>query len=120
MMDQRTAAIDAAKAAAQAATAARVAECQKRGSKCRELEHAEQARMSELQSAIAAPVPTVPTITEADPQVAGAVRLASWAGLNLTATDVGNLRLALMGLLPNLAGLVLAFGVALRGAATRR
>ena len=55
-----------------------------------------------------------PTIADADPQVAGAVRLASWAGLNLTAVDVGNLRLAMMGLLPNLAGLVLAFGVALR------
>jgi hypothetical protein len=44
--------------------------------------------------------------------------VASWAGLNLTAVDVGNLRLAMMGLLPNLAGLVLAFGVAL--AATHR
>jgi len=42
------------------------------------------------------------------------VRLASWAGLKLTAVDLGNLRLALMSLLPNLAGLVLAFGVALR------
>ena len=41
----------------------------------------------------------------------------SWsllAGVALTATDVSNMRLALMGLLPNLAGLVLAFGLALR------
>jgi hypothetical protein len=44
----------------------------------------------------------------------GAVRLATWAGVKLSNTDVGNLRLGLMGLLPNLAGLVLAFGVALR------
>ena len=66
----------------------------------------------------AAPVPTAATVADADPQVTGAVRLASWAGLNLTAIDVGNLRLAVMGLLPNLAGLVLAFGVAL--AATHR
>ena len=48
-------------------------------------------------------------------QVTGAVRVASWAGMNLTAVDVSNLRLALIGLLPNLAGLVMAFGVALRG-----
>ena len=44
-----------------------------------------------------------------------AVRLASWAGLNLSAVDISNLRLAMMELLPNLAGLVLAFGVAFRG-----
>jgi hypothetical protein len=42
------------------------------------------------------------------------VRLARWASLNLTAVDVSKLRLAMMGLLPNLAGLVLSFGVALR------
>jgi hypothetical protein len=70
--------------------------------------------MTELQAAIAAPVPAVATIADADPQITGALRLASWAGLNLTAVDIGNLRLAMMGLLPNLAGLVLAFGVALR------
>jgi hypothetical protein len=69
--------------------------------------------MAELQSAIAAPVPTVPTIADADPQVPGAVRLASWAGLSLTVVDIGNLRLAMMGLLPNLAGVVPAFGAAL-------
>jgi hypothetical protein len=119
MTDQRSAAIEAARAGTQAATIARQAECQRRGSKCRELEHAEQARMSELQERISVPVPAAPTIAEADPQVAGAVRLASWAGLNLTGTDVGNLRLALMGLLPNLAGLVLAFGAALRGKDSR-
>jgi hypothetical protein len=88
------------------------------------LEHAEQVRMTELQAAIATPVPTGPTIADADPQVTAAVRLASWAGISLTAGDIGNLRLAMMGLLPNLAGLVLAFGVALRshrgGANARR
>jgi hypothetical protein len=115
MTGQRSAAIEAARAAAQAATVARQAECQKRGPKCRDLEHIEQARMTELQSAISIPVPTAATIADADPQVAGAVRLASWVGLNLSAADIANLRLALMGLLPNLAGLVLAFGMALRG-----
>jgi hypothetical protein len=77
--NQRSAAIEAARAAAQAATVARQAECQRRGPKCRDLEHIEQARMTELQAAIAAPVPTAATIADADPQVAGAVRLAAWA-----------------------------------------
>jgi hypothetical protein len=112
--NQRTAAIEGARAAAQAATVARQGECQKRGPLCRDLEHVEQARMGELTAAIALPVPTVATIADADPQIAGAVRLATWVGLGVTATDIGNLRLALMALLPNLAGLVLCFGVALR------
>jgi hypothetical protein len=112
--NQRSASIEAARAAAQAATVARQGECQRRGPLCRDLEHVEQARMAELAAAIAAPVPTAATIADADPQVAGAVRLAQWAGLGVTAIDIGNLRLALMALLPNLAGLVLCFGVALR------
>jgi hypothetical protein len=70
--------------------------------------------MSELTAAIASPIPTAATIADADPQVAGAVRLAQWVGLGVTATDIENLRLALMALLPNVAGLVLCFGVALR------
>jgi hypothetical protein len=113
--NQRATAIEAAKAAADAATMARAAECQKRGPKCRDLEHAEQARMTELTAAIALPLPPAVTIADADPQVTGALRLAAWAGLNLGEMDIANIRLALMGLLPNLAGLVLAFSVALRG-----
>jgi hypothetical protein len=70
--------------------------------------------MTELAAAIALPVPAAAVITDADPQVTGAVRLAQWAGLGVTATDIGNLRLAVMALLPNLAGLVLCFSVALR------
>jgi len=70
--------------------------------------------MTELGATIAVPVPTAATIADADPQVTGAVRLAQWAGLSVTATDIGNLCLVLMALLPNLAGLVLAFGSALR------
>jgi hypothetical protein len=112
--DQRTAAIEAARAAAQASTVARQDECQQRGPRCRDLEHVEQARMSELAAAIASPVPVAATIADADPQVSGAVRLAQWVGLGVTATDVANLRLALMALLPNIAGLVLCFGMALR------
>jgi hypothetical protein len=112
--DQRSAAIEAARGAAQASTVARQGECQRRGPLCRDLEHVEQARMSELAAAIALPVPAAATISDPDPQVTGAVRLAQWIGLGVTATDVGNLRLALMALLPNIAGLVLCFGIALR------
>jgi hypothetical protein len=112
--DQRNATIEAARAAADAATKSRIAECGRRGPLCRDLEHVEQTRMGELAAAIALPIPTAAAIADADPQVAGAVRLAQWVGLGVTATDVGNLRLALMALLPNLAGLVLCFGVALR------
>jgi hypothetical protein len=46
--------------------------------------------------------------------VTAALRLATWLGLNLAAADVVNLRLALMAILPNISGLVLACGVALR------
>jgi hypothetical protein len=112
--DQRNATIEAARAAAQAATVARQGECQRRGPLCRDLEHVEQARMSELTAAIALPIPTVAAIADADPQVTATVRLARWVGLGVTATDVGNLRLALMALLPNIAGLVLCFGMAQR------
>ena len=42
------------------------------------------------------------------------LRLANWADLNVTADDLGNLRLAVMALLPNLAGIILCFGAALR------
>ena len=42
------------------------------------------------------------------------LRLAKWVGLTHTADAVMNVRLALLALLPNIAGLVLAFGVALR------
>jgi hypothetical protein len=112
--DQRNATIEAARAAAQAATVARQGECQRRGPLCRDLEHVEQARMSELTATIALPIPTVAAIADADPQVTATVRLARWVGLGVTATDVGNLRLALMALLPNIAGLVLCFGMAQR------
>ena len=52
--------------------------------------------------------------SDAEPQITTAVRLVTWVGLKITADDVVNLRLALMAVLPNIAGLVLAFGMALR------
>jgi hypothetical protein len=111
---QRDAAITTARQAVAAAAGSRQAECTIRGPRCRALEQEEQARLSELSAALALPPPAAPHVAEADPQLAGALRLASWAGLHATADDLSNLRLALMALLPNLAGLVLCFGVALR------
>jgi hypothetical protein len=112
--ESRDSAIKAARMAASTATSSRAGECQIRGPKCRELERLEQTRLSELNIAIALPLPPAPSIGDADPQVAGAVRLAAWVGASLTAADVGNLRLGIFGLLPNLAGLFLGFGWALR------
>ena len=57
--------------------------------------------------------PVAASISTADPQVTATLRLATWAGLKLAAVDVVNARLALMAMLPNIAGLVLMFGVAL-------
>jgi hypothetical protein len=111
--DQRTAAINGARLALTAATQQREAECQKRGPLCREREADERAALERLNTAIAAPVPTAAKIADADPQVTAALRLTTWAGLKLTADDVVNLRLVLMALLPNLAGLVLAFAMGL-------
>jgi len=87
----------------------------KRGPLCRERETDERAALAALNSAIAVPMPAVAAIADADPQVTAAVRLSTWAGLRFSTDDVENLRLALMAMLPNIAGLVLAFGVAVRG-----
>lgn len=110
---QRDAAIATAKRAVAAAAESRDAECKIRGQRCRALEREEQARLTELSAVLALPLPAAPPVADADPQLSGVLRLANWAGLRVTADDLGNLRLALMALLPNLAGLILCFGVAL-------
>src|SRR6185437_14288884 len=115
---QRDAAVATAKRAVTAAAESREAECKIRGRRCRALEREEQARLTELAAALALPLPAAPALADADPQLAGVLRLANWAGLRVTADDLGNLRLALMALLPNLAGLILCFGVALRWGAS--
>src|SRR5262245_5174557 len=112
--EQRQSAIEAARIAANAATEARKAECIVRGAKCREREADERTALQAVNSAIGVAVPAVAIIADADPQVTGALRLATWAGLPVRADDVTNLRLVLMVAVPNLAGLVLAFGLALR------
>jgi hypothetical protein len=114
LIAQRDAAITTARQAVAAAAGSRQAECTIRGPRCRALEQEEQIRLSELSAALAVPMPAAPRVADADPQLAGASRLATWAGFRFTTDDLGNFRLALMALLPNLAGLVLCFGVALR------
>lgn len=110
---QRQERIEAARLAATLATKAREAECAKRGPLCRDRESDERAALAGLNSAVAAPVPAVAPIAGSDPQVTAALRLTTWAGFRLTGDDIVNLRLALMALLPNLAGLLLAFAIAL-------
>jgi hypothetical protein len=113
--DRRAAAIAAAERAANAATTAREAECAIRGPRCRDRETDERSSFAALANAIAAPVPAVATIAaDADPQVSAALKMAKWLGLEITADGVANLRLALLALLPNVSGLVLAFALALR------
>jgi hypothetical protein len=113
--DQRTAAIAAALLAADAARKAREAECESRGPRCRDRESDERTALATVTSAIAVPVPAIATIADPDPQVTAALRLARWIGFDVTTAGVVNLRLALMATLPNIAGLVLAFGIVLRG-----
>src|SRR6516162_1673159 len=91
--------IAAAQLAATAAAKAREAECAIRGQRCRDREGDERVALDALKKAIADPVPTVASISVADPQVAAALRLATWVGLKPTADDILNLRLALMAIL---------------------
>jgi hypothetical protein len=117
--EQRQSAIEAARTAANTAAEARKAECNIRGARCRDREADERAALQALNAAIAVPVQAAPTIADPDPQVTASLRLATWTGLKVTAVDVINIRLALMALLPNLAGLVLAFAGGLTAARYR-
>jgi hypothetical protein len=113
--DRRAAGIAAADRTAEAARKAREGECAVRGPRCREREADERTALAALADAIAVPVPAVLSIAaDADPQVSAALKLAKWLGLDVTADGVVNLRLALLALLPNVSGLVLAFAFALR------
>lgn len=112
--DRHRTTIEAAQIAAKAAMQQREAECRRRGPLCRDREADERAALAALRSALAAPLPAPAAIGVADPQVTGAQRLAAWAGFSVTTADIVNLRLSLLVLVPNIAGLVLAFGLALR------
>ena len=105
--------IAAAQLAVTTAAKAREAECAIRGQRCRDREGDERVALDALKKAIADPVPTVASISVADPQVTAALRLATWVGLKPTADDILNLRLALMAILPTVAGLLIAFATGL-------
>jgi hypothetical protein len=105
--------IAAAQLAVTAAAKAREAECAIRGPHCRDREGDERMALGALTKAIADPVPTVASIGVADPQVTATLRLATWAGMKLTTDDILNLRLILMAILPNVAGLLIAFAAGL-------
>jgi len=105
--------IAAAQLAATAAAKAREAECAMRGPRCRDREADERVALGALAKAIAEPVPNVASISAADPQLQAAWRLATWFGLKVTPDDIFNLRLVLMAILPNVAGLLIAFATGL-------
>ncbi|HEY1362166.1 MAG TPA: hypothetical protein VGF60_07970 [Xanthobacteraceae bacterium] len=113
LMKQHEDAIAAAQLAATTAVKGREAECVVRGPRCRDREGDERLAMAALNNVLAASVPAVAAIGAADPQVSASLRLASWAGLKVHADDVLNLRLALMAMLPNMAGVLLTFAMAL-------
>ena len=105
--------IAAAQLAATAAAKAREAECAMRGPRCRDREADERVALGALAKAIAEPVPNVASISAADPQLQAAWRLATWFGLKVTPDDIFDLRLVLMAILPNVAGLLIAFATGL-------
>jgi hypothetical protein len=105
--------IAAAQLAATSAAKAREAECTMRGSRCRDREADERVALGALTKAITEPVPNAATISIADPQIQAALRLATWFGLKVIPDDILNLRLVLMAILPNVAGLLIAFAMGL-------
>src|SRR5262249_32855942 len=115
---QRTATIAAAQLAANTATKAREAECAVRGPRCRDREADERTAIAALASSLAAPARAGQPSLALPAQPPAAVGVANGLGFDLTAAGVMNLRLAIMATLPNIAGLLLAFGNVLRGRTT--
>src|SRR4030095_5362541 len=111
---QRSEVIAAAKLAVSVAKASREAECATRGPRCLQREADERTAVNALSAAAASPVVSPAKISDPDPQIAAASRLAAWVGLSLRPDDFANTRLALWSLILNSGGLVLAiaFGLA--------
>jgi hypothetical protein len=110
---QRSEVIAAAKLAASMAKASREAECVTRGPRCLQREADERTAVNALSAAVASPLVSPPKISEPDPQIAAASRVAAWLGLRLSFDDFANLRLVLWSLILNNGGLVLAVALAL-------
>jgi len=112
--DQRSEVIAAAKLAVSVAKASREAECATRGPRCLQREADERTAVNALAAAVASPLVSPAKISDPDPQIAAATRLAAWLGLRVGDDDFANTRLALRSLILNSGGLVLAiaFGLA--------
>jgi hypothetical protein len=106
--DQRVELIAAAKLAVSVAKASREAECASRGPRCLQREADERTAVNALAAVVASPLVSQATISDPDPQIAAATRLAAWLGLRLSFDDFANLRLVLWSLILNSGGLVLA------------
>jgi hypothetical protein len=113
---QRLEVIAAAKLAVSVAKASREAECSTRGPRCLQREADERTAVNALSAAAASPVVSPAKISDPDPQIAAASRLAAWLGLRLSSDDFANVRLVLWALILNSGGLVLAvaFGLGRR------
>jgi hypothetical protein len=113
---QRSEVIAAAKLAVSVAKASREAECVTRGPRCLQREADERTAVNALSAAVASPVVSPAKISDPDPQIAAASRLAAWLGLRLSTDDFANVRLILWSLILNSGGLVLAvaFGLSRR------
>jgi hypothetical protein len=114
--DQRSDIIAAAKLAVSVAKESREAECATRGPRCLQREADERVAINALSAAVASPVVSPAKISDPDPQIAAASRLAAWLGLSPSYDDFANVRLVLWSLILNNGGLVLAvaFGLARR------
>jgi hypothetical protein len=112
--DQRSEVIATAKLAVSTAKASREAECGARGPRCLQREADERMAVNALAAAVASPLVSPAKISDPDPQIAAASRLAGWLGLRLSTDDFSNIRLVFWSLILNSGGLVLAiaFGLA--------
>jgi hypothetical protein len=106
--DQRSEVIAAAKLAVSVARTSREAECATRGPRCLQGETDERTAVNALAAAVASPLVSPAKISDADPQIAAASRLAAWLGLRFMPDDFANTRLVLWSLILNSGGLVLA------------
>jgi hypothetical protein len=115
--ERRSDIIAAAKLAVSVAKASREAECATRGPRCLQREVDERAAVNALSAAVASPTVSPAKISDPDPQIAVASRLAAWLGLRISSDDFANVRLVLWSLILNSGGLVLAvaFGLPRRG-----
>jgi integrase len=78
------------------------------GPRCLQREADERTAVNTLAAAVASPLVSPAKISDTDPQLAAATRLARWVGLAVTAEDFSNIRLGLWAFILNCGGLVLA------------